>query len=68
MMKGGYFSRITLVVFQIEKFSEAYSFPTISPPPVSKQIFELNQAIPPPQKSPSGPGGAGLNNRYVKIQ
>ena len=64
MMKGGYFLRITLVVFQIEKFSEADSFQTLSPPPVSKQIFELN---PPLQKSPSGPGGAGLNNRSVKI-
>ena len=35
-MEGGYFSRITLPVFQIEKYSEADSFRTLSPPPVSK--------------------------------
>ena len=43
MMKGGYFLRITLVVFQIEKFSEADSFQTLSPPPVSKH--NLNNLV-----------------------
>ena len=69
MMKGGYFSRITLVVFQIEKYSEADSVPTLCPASVSKQISELNQNIPPSQKNNLVVlCGAGLNNRFLKLQ